>query len=236
MNTALIEVLARWSRIITDPDWYVTIWPQYQKLEEQYRDAPANEKANIKEQLYGFFEVHLKDQSICVGSSGPDWDTERKPIDTVVMHHSSLPSGITHDRLSAIHLLRLYASYYANPAASEADITGQCIYSGHFANGKPVFYAYHWLIREDGTAEQLLADNEVGWHAGNWEINCRSIGICFDADLTNVAPTPEALAAAKQVIQNYEIAPERVLAHREVNTKTSCPGDLYDEWKSALVS
>jgi len=102
----------------------------------------------------------------------------------------------------------------------------------------------HWFVRHDGTAERLLNDNEIGWQAGNWNINCRSVAICFDGDYENTRPSDIELSAAANIIKDHypQIARERILGHREVNQKTTCPSNLFLSdtthrgWKDDLLA
>ena len=116
-----------------------------------------------------------------MGGKNKDFDGDRKDIDTVIIHHTHNKPGITKERLSVMELLRLYAPYFSNPTYEfDKVIKDKPIYSGHFRDNKQVFYPYHWIIRTDGRVERLLLDKEIGWHCGNWDINCRSVAIVFD--------------------------------------------------------
>jgi N-acetyl-anhydromuramyl-L-alanine amidase AmpD len=107
-----------------------------------------------------------------------------------------------------------------------------------------VFWPYHWFVREDGRVERLLKDHEIGWQAGDWDINCRSVAICFDGDYENSRPSDiELHAAAKIIKENYsQVSRERIFGHREVNPKTTCPSNLFLSedgkrgWKEDLLS
>jgi len=133
--------------------------------------------------------------------------------------------------LNALHLLNLYVPKYRHPGPEADVIGGRPVYSGHERGGNQVFYGYHWLVRQNGTVESLLRDTAIGWHAGNWEVNCRSVAICFDADLQNDQPTEAALHAAVEVIVgNYpQITSAGIIGHKDVQSavKTDCPGRLF---------
>ena len=134
---------------------------------------------------------------------------------------------MTKELLSAMELVRLYATQYYKPSYEEdAHIQGQPIWSNHLRNGKQVFWPYHWLIREDGTAERLLEDHETGWHAGKWEVNCRSVAITLYGDFDSNIPSDVQLASIARIISsNYsQVAHENIIGHCEVNPKKSCPG------------
>ena len=137
-----------------------------------------------------------------------------------------------------MHLMRLYAPRYALPQRVDAHKQGEPIYSHHFrADGGQVFYAYHWLIRTDGSTERLLNDQEIGWQAGNWEENCRSVGICLDGDFSHSTPNAYMLEAVGTLLKTSypQIYSGRIFGHCEVNPKTQCPGDRFLEgWKKTL--
>jgi hypothetical protein len=218
-----------WSAAFARPDWYLTLFPRYQKLTVDLQTV---------EEIYTFVEQQLSAGTIALGADGPDWDRERKPVDTIVIHHTHCPPAITPLRLSAMHLLRLYAANYASPAPSDYHKQGNPIYSHHFRDGMQVFYAYHFIVRMDGSAERLLSDSEIGWQAGKWEINCRSVGIVLDNDLEAATPPDVVLDGLARLIRTqYPHVPhERIFGHREVNPRTTCPSEHFlGEWKGELL-
>lgn len=166
----------------------------------------------------------------------PNWDEDRQNIDTVVVHHTNRPGGLTNERLNAMELARLYIPRYLSDS-TDPYVKGQPIYSGHFdSKGRQVFYPYHWIIRQNGDAERLLDDNAVGWHAGNWDVNKRSVAICFDDDLANKPPTDASLETARDILRdNYQKT--QLIGHRQVNSATECPGNAFlgdDGWGNTL--
>ena len=228
----------KWYEAIQHPNWYLTLSGEFKQLIQKAAQSSPEQAKEIKEACYGFFETHLNAGTIALGKSGPHWDEERKPIDTIVIHHTKNPPGISWQRLSAMHLIRLYASYYASPQENEQHIAGTPLYSHHFRDNHMVFYAYHWLIRMDGAVERLLEDTHIGWHAGNWDINCRSVALCLDNNFeTKTPPQPVLEAVATLIRTQYpHVRPERVLGHREINSKTTCPGNTFlNEWKAQIV-
>lgn len=231
----------KWEQWIKKPDWYILLAPEYLKINEEMKDKP--EKKQFKEELYGFFVKHLETGDIALGNEIGIWDIERKPIDAIIIHHTSESSGLTPEILSAVELIRLYATYYANPEPQDADTKGKPISSGHIRNNKQVFYPYHWIIRKDGTAGRLLFDNEIGWQAGNWEVNCRSIAIVLDNDYENSRPSNIELKAIADIIKkNYpNVGKDKIFGHCEINLKKTCPSKLFllqnnqKGWKEDLL-
>lgn len=229
---------AKWRAAFAREDWYRIVYPEFAELEDRWKNAPAGERKRIADEVYGLVEAALEEGEIPLGATGKNWDAERKPIDTIVIHHTNIAPGITWRRLDAMHLLRLYAKSYFAPSTEKA-IAGQPVHSHHFrSDGRQVFYAYHWLVRTDGAIERLLADDETGWHAGNWDINCRSVAICLDANLSDASPPEEALDAAARIIREHypHVAPGRIIGHREANPLTTCPGERFMRgWKIELL-
>jgi N-acetylmuramoyl-L-alanine amidase len=103
----------------------------------------------------------------------------------------------------------------------------------------------HYLVMEDGTVHQLVADEKRAWHAGvgSWQgetdINSRSIGI----EIVN--PGHEfgyrAFPAAQMVavkelsvglVQKYGVEPINVIGHSDIAPiRKQDPGELFD-WKA----
>lgn len=233
----------KWGQIIKKPDWYFEIISDAQQA-SKLKETNLQEAKRIKEKIYDFFETNLIQENIVLGTTGKNWDAERKPIDTIVIHHTAMNSGLSLNRLSAVILFRLYASYYANPYNPEdKEIKGQPIYSGHFRNGKQIFWPYHWIVREGGVVERLLHDDEIGWQAGKWDVNCKSVAIVLDNNYEDtVPPTDELDAVAKIIKEHYSyIKKKNIVGHREVNPQTTCPSNLFlshDDikgWKENLL-
>lgn len=226
----LNQKLTAWARRIPSPLWYLTVIPEMQSLTRRVRKEPLEIQAECRARIYDFFEQHLVKGDIALGRDLPGADAEREPIDTVVIHHTSNPPGLRQEQLSAIELIRLYAPYFLEPKSEEdGHVKGRPIASGHARNGKQVFWPYHWIIRGDGRAERLLYDREIGWHAGNWDVNCRSVAIALDNDYGERRPSEVELRAIADLIRaKYRQVPlERIVGHREVNSKTACPSNLF---------
>ncbi len=232
--------------MVENPLWYREIQSQRRRREFGAGVLALAQGANplqrleqTRERLYEQFEQLLAEQVVALGS-GRDWDQERQSVDTIVLHHTGRKPGLTRERLNAMHLLRLYVPIYANPLPSH-DIYGteEAISSGHQRHGQDVFWAYHWLVRSDGEAERLLNDDELGWHAGNWDVNRRSVAICIDDDLMDCAPNGAVLEGIARIMSeqysDITISPATVLGHSEV-TKTDCPGPQFvSGWKMQLL-
>lgn len=232
----------KWSEILKEPTWYEVLVPEIIAIKKSI-DKGELPKEEYKEAIYSFFEEKLKKGEVALGNEVGLWDEERKPIDTIVIHHTKNPPGLTKERGSAMILVRLYATYYFKPEAEDEGIKGQPISSGHVRDGKQVFYPYHWMVKIDGSTERLLNDNEIGWQAGNWDINCRSAAICLDNNYTDSEPSGKELSAIASIIKtNYpQVSKDRIFGHREVKTNgvTECPSNKFlgqDGWKEKLLN
>lgn len=228
-----------WRSALRRPDWYLTLMPELKRFEQLREQGLDDESvAKIKDAAYGLAETALANHTLPLASDGEDFDEERRPIDTIIIHHSKNPPGLTPERLNAMHLLRLYGNYYATPPEEAAHLKGQPVWSNHFYEDSQVFWAYHWLIREDGQSQQLLKNDYIGWHAGDWDVNTRSVAICIDNDLTESQPSEAAVAAIAAVIREHypSVDPGNVKGHFEVNESTECPGQMFSEvWKPRLM-
>ncbi len=166
-----------------------------------------------------------------------NWEAEKieKQIvtDTIYIHHTAWKTNATWQELSAEQKKRLYDARYAI-ADKDPFVQGETPHSGHYRyiDGKlaEVFYAYHWIVRENGKVERLLDDREVGWHAGNWAENMRSVAIVFDGDYSKKPPPKKALKAVAKLIRQYVRqypTITRLKGHQDARKNTECPGAWY---------
>jgi|TARA_B100002003_G_C13970987_1_gene469899 hypothetical protein len=217
-------------------DWYIQLQPELKKYFYSYDGNRNNKSQKWLERRKEFVKMIcelLESNQITLGSSGKNWDDERKTIESIIIHHSSTPPGTPLQAISALGLIRLYAPIYSQKGSEQF---GQPIWSNHFYKSIPTFIAYHYIIEQDGTIHHILNDDQIGWQAGNWEINCSSVAICFLDNLKEKAPTQEAIQAAKEIIQKYPGC--KLFGHKEINEKTNCPGQLFlgkKGWKHLLT-
>lgn len=226
-----------WENQLIFPDWYV-------RLEAELRTRifpvvrPDCDLKRFRHQVYELVEELLTRDALPLAQSGPDMDAGRKPVDTILIHHTTEEPDIRLSKLSAIGLVRQYALQYLADDVLDERVRGTPIWSGHFRQGQMVFFAYHWLIRPDGSVERLLADSSIGWHAGNWEINTRSIGLAFSGDYEESAPPAAQIEAAARLIRSYypQVVRERIFGHSEIAAGTTCPGAHFlHGWKAELL-
>lgn len=228
---------ARWEGAFRRPDWYSLLERELREMIfPLVHDDPALKA--WRHQVYQLAGEMLTREQIPLASDGPDLDRERRLPDTLVLHHTEGEPDLSLERLNAIGLLRQYGLQYLENNVLGRAVRGEPVWSGHFRQGRMVFFAYHWLVRPDGTCERLLSDRAIGWHAGNWNINTRSIGIALSGNYEHATPPAGQIAAAARLISMHypSIAHKRVLGHCEVLASLTCPGDRFlNGWKAQLL-
>lgn len=92
---------------------------------------------------------------------------------------------------------------------------------------------YHWFIERDGTLFTGRAENIVGAHCYQDNLNYKSIGICLEGMFDKEDPTPEQMKTLKDLVlrkmKEYTIPPENVVPHRKYATYKSCPGTRFTD-------
>lgn len=245
MTERALRIPDKIREVVREPNWYdhlgriesgLMLGSLATRNATEMTKASGSVRNRASHLLLRTFTQLLGEGAVTLGDAGPNWDAERQAIDTVVVHHTSSAQPMDLQRLNAMHLLNLYVPKYRNPGEDVGLIGGTPIYSGHAdAAGNQVFYGYHWLIRQDGSKEHLLPNEAIGWHAGSWEVNTRSVAVCFDADLEHGQPTPQALDSAAELIAgNYEsVESRRILGHNAI-VQTICPGNEFGAWGEEL--
>lgn len=170
-----------------------------------------------------------------------NWDAQQLPFDLIVIHDSAGPPFQEVVEIEADHFARLYGRRYKGPY-DDPYVVGLKPHSGHVVSGKETFIAYHHLVYPDGKILTTLSPlvkisgtwyvDHVGWHAGNWNANCRSIAICLVGDYTDTVPPQKQLESVKKLVRYYkQFNPDlTVEPHNHFNPRTECPGKKWDEW------
>jgi peptidoglycan hydrolase-like protein with peptidoglycan-binding domain len=95
-----------------------------------------------------------------------------------------------------------------------------------FAHGSRRVSAHYGV--EDDVVHQYVRDSDTAWHAGDWNENCRSIGIEHSAAPGRLA-TPATIATSVDLIVSlcrlHHITPDHIYPHKKFFA-TSCPGTL----------
>lgn len=227
----------KYSPLFSDPLWYTRLIPKFTEYFWEYDGNHVQKDQRwleTRKEWVTLIAEALDCGQIQLASEGRDWDRNRQPIDTVVVHHTKTPPNISLFHINALHLIRFYIPAHLHHGEPQFC---KPLWSGHFFNDIQTFIAYHYLVFQDGTVQNPLKDAYVGWHSGHVPTNLRSIAICFVDDLMERRPTEAALESAREIIKRYH--PKEILGHREVKDNRTCPGNLFlgeDGWKKELVS
>lgn len=169
----------------------------------------------------------------------------RQEFKGIVIHHTGTSSdnpGIKF--LSDIQKQTVYKPVFDS-------MPGQKIYSDHYYENKETFFCYHWIVYPDGRKIKVLKDiykgrdnkwyiDNMGWHAGSWEVNGKTIAIALAGNYMNRYPSEEAMKAMAEIIAGYKKTTGidlEVIGHREVKA-TACPGNRFlgaKGWKNTLI-
>lgn len=87
--------------------------------------------------------------------------------------------------------------------------------------------SYHYFIEKSGLVLQGRPEESIGYHAGNWIMNVRSIAICLAGNFTREQPTEKQVSSLTRLTtelqRKWGIPDVRILLHREIK-QTACPG------------
>jgi hypothetical protein len=168
-----------------------------------------------------------------------DWDREAKKFDTIVIHDGGYPNLSVNENLVQLETVfkkNLYERRY-NSGDNDPYVKGLPPHSGHLYNGRETFLPFHVIIFPDGTVVRPLKAleykndgwyvDEVAWHAGDWDVNCRSISICIVGNFESGGmPTDAQMKAVKAEIKRLKQfnSKAKVTPHYQYNSQINCPG------------
>src|SRR2546421_11760866 len=102
---------AYWETRLCYPDWYNRLAGELEQMFFPVVHDNPQLKA-FRNQVYELMEELLESKAIPLAERGPDLDHARRPIDTIVIHHTEEEPGLRLGKLSAIGLVRQYARQY----------------------------------------------------------------------------------------------------------------------------
>jgi MYXO-CTERM domain-containing protein len=158
------------------------------------------------------------------------------------------------DYAGAYQFISASSSNYSNYSRTGSDIryvivhTVQGSYSGcisWFQNSSAQVSAHYVIRSSDGQITQMVWEEDVAWHAGNWDYNLASIGLehegYVDAPGTWYTDAMYASSAAlvADIVRRTSVSADRshILAHSEVPGATHTdPGSGWDwDYYMALI-
>lgn len=124
----------------------------------------------------------------------------------------------------------LVIHYTAGTKTADGAAEANCIYFGREAN---LGASAHYFVCDGYTIWQSVNESDTAWHAGNWSINQRSIGIevCTAGAFTE-AEIERLTWLVQHLMSKYGIAADHVIRHYDANGK-HCPAHYVDaaRWK-----
>ena len=111
-------------------------------------------------------------------------DGVRRPITTIVVHHTAGQSSNNIDRVAS-DISRLHQKRFRTMRKSAG---------WHIA--------YHYLITPDGKVWETRSPNDVGHHAGNGTVNRCSLAICLVGDFSKHRPTRAQVQSLDSLVQS----------------------------------
>ena len=117
--------------------------------------------------------------------------------------------------------------------------------NGKYFSGAGRAASAHYFVDENEVV-QSVREGDVAWHAGNWQMNARSIGVemCSRKDAGGLYFIPEATvrnaqALVRELMAKYGIGVDAVIRHYDVTGK-KCPEPyvrqpaLWEKFKEGL--
>jgi N-acetyl-anhydromuramyl-L-alanine amidase AmpD len=101
----------------------------------------------------------------------------------------------------------------------------------------------HYVVASDGRVAQCVPDTDIGWHAGNWDYNTRSVGIEHEGwvdepEWFTTTMYRRSAELTAYLCESYGIPRTRahIIGHNEVPGATHTdPGPLWD-WDRYLAA
>lgn len=99
----------------------------------------------------------------------------------------------------------------------------------------------HYLIGKDGTLYSLVPENKIAYHAGNWNVNTRSIGIELEGKSGDPSMFTTSMLASLVVLlrtlsRKYGIVLDRkhIIGHNEVPGATHTDPGRFFPWDKVM--
>ncbi len=177
-----------------------------------------------------------------------------RPVDLERLHAMPVPAPFT-DYSGAYQFTAACSDNYSNYSRTASDIsyvvvhTVQGSYSGcisWFQNCSASVSAHYVVRSSDGQITQMVWEEDVAWHAGNWSYNEASVGIEHEGyvDAPSTWYTDAMYSASAALVadiasrQGVSVDRSHIIAHSEVPGATHTdPGDGWDwDYYMSLIS
>ena len=91
--------------------------------------------------------------------------------------------------------------------------------------------SYHYLITPDGKVWRTRDLEDVGYHAGNWNVNLHSIGVCLVGNFEKYRPTRAQVQSLDRLVRRLrsERGISKVIPHSYCRATLCCGENLKRE-------
>ncbi len=169
------------------------------------------------------------------------------PVDLVAIEGDRAPAlPANTDYAGAAALAQACASNYTDDTRTPASIdiivihTAQGSYSGTinwFQNCSAHVSAHYTVRSSDGQVTQSVREADIGWHAGNWTYNERSIGIEHEGFIDDPSWYTDEMyagsaALTRDIVARTGVTADRshILGHIEIPSATHTDPGPYWDW------
>lgn len=137
-----------------------------------------------------------------------------------------------------------YSGNYTNASRGDGDVSFVIIhdvegtYEGCIAwfQNPSAHVSAHYVVADEGDITQMVREEDIGWHAGNWSYNQASVGIEHEGYAADPSSYPETMYVASAALTRYLTARysiprtrDYVIAHAQVpGTTHTDPGPYWD--------
>lgn len=144
--------------------------------------------------------------------------------------HGCNPSNYTKGR-GGNSVQYIVIHYTAGSQTAEGAARANCIYFGRERVGASA----HYFVDDGYVVWQSVPEEDTAWHAGNWAVNQRSIGIevCTARAYTE-AETERLAWLVQRLMDKHGIPASRVIRHYDVTGKR-CPAHYVDAARWAAL-
>ena len=135
-------------------------------------------------------------------------NTDTRTITSIVVHHTAgKPSNNSNRVLREIN--RLHHRKFSKMRESRG-----------------LHISYHFLITPNGKILETRHLNDIGHHAGNWEVNKKSIAICLVGDFSKHRPTKKQVTSLDTLIKRIkQDHPVKMIIPHSHSKATLCCGE-----------
>ena len=152
----------------------------------QQRTQFESRLATVEENLSHITGDEEDITSATIDAPEVDQPSSKRVVTIIVVHHTAGSQGSDAERIIPA-FSRLHSRRF-NTMPSSLGMT----------------VAYHYIIMADGAIHQTRDEGDIGYHAGDWEVNKTSIGICLTGNLEQHKPTVAQIESLDRLVRRLQ--------------------------------